>query len=361
MRYLGPLLLPATLIGQFVAWWLDELWGIVPAALRRLFVPGQRSVSVRATASGARICRWDGPKRREAFEAASANLKAAVARQRRSGTEIVLCLPAERVLFKEISLPVLPPSELRRALYYQIDRQTPFAAADVHFDCEVIEASASQLRMRLAVVPRKIVDQEALRFTDQGIRFDRIAVGDEDDSRPPRLDLKVGFEEPVKGRSFADAVNALMAAAACALIVATGYLIVDERLAAADELGAQVAGARRAADEVATLEKEVGTLRKDLMFFADRKRRQPMTLSILVELTRILPDHTWLSELQFRGDEVRMAGFSAAAAELIALVDGSEMFFEPRFRSPVTQDTVTGKERFNMTFRISAPVAGKAQ
>ena len=265
--------------------------------------------------------------------------------------------PTRRRLLKEISLPVLPEAELRRALYYQIDRQTPFSAAEVNFDFRTLrtDKASGQVTVLMAVVPKKLVEQELARFSEWGAKPDVVSIGDAKGKAPPAFDLMKGVAEKKKKPSLAKTLNVAMAFALVAMVAVIGYSVLEERRAAAEELSARVAEARRSAQEASRLQSDIENLRKDLSFFADRKRRQPMVLAILLELTKIMPDHTWLSEFQFHDDEVRLSGYSSAASELIGLVDGSELFLEPRFRSPVMQDPSTGKERFNMTFRVVVP------
>ncbi len=351
LAFLAPVAAP---VRGFFAWWGGELLGLVPETLRKRLDPGLRCLALHPHGGGYRLRVWEGGKSRQVVDTADGRaLQAAVARHGRRAGRLVLCLPRAQALFKELALPALPQPELRRALYYQIDRQTPFAARDVCFDYDLLASSRGGLRALLAVVPKRVVEHETQRLAGFGLQAAAVAVGDPDDGQAPQMRLRSGCSDEVPARSFASILNPLLATAACVLIAAAGHLAFQDREAAAAALAGQVREARQAADAVAKLEEEVALLRKDLTFFTDRKRTQPLAVAILLELTRILPDHTWLTELQYRDREIRIAGHSAAASDLVALIDGSEMFAEPRFRSPVTQDPTSGRERFNLTFRIA--------
>jgi general secretion pathway protein L len=67
-------------------------------------------------------------------------------------------------------------------------------------------------------------------------------------------------------------------------------------------------------------------------------------------VSRILPPHTWLSELRLSetpdGRQVVMTGFSEAAASLVGLIDRSPLFKEAALVGPVTVDQAERKERF---------------
>ena len=351
------------IITGFFSWWGRELAGLIPRWVRGLFVADRRILAVHMTEDGVLIRRWTGRRRKEVHrskegetpERARNAIRAAIKRHRPKDGELVLCIPEEKALFKEISLPALPEAELRRALYYQIDRQTPFAVAEVNFDYKVLKTdkSAGQVTVLLAVVSKKLVEQELQRFAEWAGKPDLVSVADAKGATMPSFDLMKGVEAKKERPSVARALNVAMTFALLGILSVIGYSTLQERREAAQAMHERMLEARKEAQSASQLQTEIENLRKDLTFFADRKRRQPMVAAILLELTRILPDHTWLSEFQFHDDEVRVSGHSSAASELIGLVDGSEMFVEPRFRSPVMQDPATGKERFNMTFRIA--------
>lgn len=82
------------------------------------------------------------------------------------------------------------------------------------------------------------------------------------------------------------------------------------------------------------------------------------------QATRILPAHTWLSELRLSEAQeqthVVMTGFSAAAANLIALLDQSQILSEAALVGPIAVDPAEGKERFIIQAKLRAPPASKA-
>jgi hypothetical protein len=73
-------------------------------------------------------------------------------------------------------------------------------------------------------------------------------------------------------------------------------------------------------------------------------------------VSRILPPHTWLSELRPsetpEGRQVVMTGFSAAAASLVGLIDRSSLFGEAALVGAVTVDEAERKERFVIQARL---------
>ncbi len=62
----------------------------------------------------------------------------------------ILCIPAERVLQRNLTLPAAAEDNLRQVLAFEMDRQTPFKADQIYFDSRVLgrDASGRNLRRR---------------------------------------------------------------------------------------------------------------------------------------------------------------------------------------------------------------------
>ncbi len=87
-------------------------------------------------------------------------------------------------------------------------------------------------------------------------------------------------------------------------------------------------------------------------FLQERKRNSPRELAVLNELTKALPDNTWLSRLSQNKADVKISGYSAAASELIPRINAVPLFKNPTFSSPIVQDTERKLERFDISFEL---------
>jgi len=77
-------------------------------------------------------------------------------------------------------------------------------------------------------------------------------------------------------------------------------------------------------------------------------------LEILRELTRLLPDGTWVQDLQVGQETVEFSGYSSRAAELIQPLENSPYFSHVEFASPITRGT-DNKEVFRIRLRVRKP------
>jgi general secretion pathway protein L len=74
------------------------------------------------------------------------------------------------------------------------------------------------------------------------------------------------------------------------------------------------------------------------------------TLSILMK------DNTWMSYLQYSDGHLQIQGESPAASALLGVLEDSKLFANARFISPVTQDKISGQERFQVTVDVTPSV-----
>ena len=124
------------------------------------------------------------------------------------------------------------------------------------------------------------------------------------------------------------------------------------RLAAADELAQRVAEAKRRAEASLKLQKEIQETTEAGQYLVSRKRQTTSVSELLNTLTQLLPDDTWLSELQITVGDVQLSGYAASATALLKLLDENAGFSNAAFRSSVTQDSKLGREQFDIAAKI---------
>jgi hypothetical protein len=61
-----------------------------------------------------------------------------------------------------------------------------------------------------------------------------------------------------------------------------------------------------------------------------------MVTGVLAELTRLIPDEAYISQVQINEDEVRIDGFALSVAELVVALNRSSLFSKVEFLSPIT-------------------------
>jgi len=273
--------------------------------------------------------------------------------------DIVMNLPAERVLRRRVALPLAAQENLREVLAFEMDRHTPFKASEVAFDHRVVSTDLENKRLNvdLAVIPRDLVEQARGIAESFGLTLDRI--GTTREISPEGMEFNLLPHVDPNGHSAPRSrLLIAMTVLAVALALIAGYLPLygKQRTLAAYQV--QLAESRRAALEAEKLKKHLAERVEHGRFLVNRRLSTPAATALLAELTERLPDDTWLVQLRWQGDKLAIAGFSPAAASLIAGLEESPLLSEVRFGSPVTADPRVGNERFNISADVAATPGG---
>jgi general secretion pathway protein L len=134
-----------------------------------------------------------------------------------------------------------------------------------------------------------------------------------------------------------------------------------------DELAVQIAAARAQAQKVRA-ETDSLERRQGAMFRLRQMRTaNPTLLEAWNEASRILPPHSWLTELRVTEissnseQQMTMTGFSAAASTLVGVISQSPMFFDASLTAPIAMDPIESRERFTLQAKIrQSKPGGKA-
>ncbi len=265
---------------------------------------------------------------------------------------VVLRLPARWALRKTLSLPLAAEENLRQVLTFEMDRHTPFSAEEVYFDFQVRERNAETglMEVELLTIPRKVMDERCERARACGVVPDVVDIGGEEMGVE---DASEGFnllpaDDVVNGGRRVGGLSLILVAIAAALVAVALYRPIETQQQQMQTLTAALDKAKAEANAAVVLRENIDRLVEDGQFLVARKHKSVKTTELVDELTRLLPDGTWLRQLKIKDREVRISGFSQAASNLIGLIETSAMFKNAHFTSPVTQDRREGLERFNI-------------
>ena len=258
-----------------------------------------------------------------------------------------LLLPASQVLRRRLSLPVAAAERLREVVGFEIDRQTPFTAAQVHYDVLMLGRRGDQIEAELVAVPRAALDRALAQL---GPVSASLAGADvlESGGEPLGVNLlpqaaRSRREDPMRRW------NLILAAFTGVALVAAGWQLLHNRRAAADafalSIDAQAAGARR----VAAQRQQLANLVEGQAFLEQKRASRPAAIEVLDEVTRRLPDNSYLEKLSIEGDQMTMIGLSADAPALVGRLEGAPIWRKPALTGALQTDPATRRDRFSLT------------
>jgi general secretion pathway protein L len=347
---------------SFFDWWLGELAGMVPARLRMPFSGGGRTLVFHAGGKATIVSRVSNGTSTELGRIDTAGrganeqrvaLRRMLGRISPDGETVVLRLPAHQVLRKRVSFPAEVEDDLDRIIFFEIDRQTPFSHDEVYFAHRVVgrDVDAGEITVEFVVCPRETVDAAVELVSGWGVRPDAVdfeGAGEDGMADIDLLPVEQAAKQAPAGRRF----SASLAGLAIILAAVAASMVLDRQQQRAEELVRMVSEARAAAGATVELREEVERLAATSSYLIDLRRNTPTTIGILAELTRLVPDGTWLMRSRIDGGRVTITGYSPSAANLIGDIEASPLFVRTSFSSPITRDPRLDLERFNLSTEL---------
>lgn len=326
--------------------WTGTVAGTMVAALERTVSPRVvRLVENETGAFALEAAKSENTPKEIAFEDgrfASPNLAQIV-----RGSRVEIVLRPQRFLFRPLELPARAADFLDGIVRAQIDRLTPWSASEAVFGCSRPPAQGGEsITTQIAAAPRRL----AMGYVEALSGFHPATIAIATDA-PEGGHIKVfeqksrGAVDPARLSRTLQAVLALAAVAAVIGSVAAGYL-ADSLSAQENELERQITQRR------AALRGSDGGERSPLALLERRKYETPASVIVLESLSRILPDHTYVTELHLSGNKLQIGGITRDAPSLIPLIEQSQHFTRATFYAPTTRSSSDPGERFHIEAQI---------
>lgn len=272
-----------------------------------------------------------------------------------------LLLPAASSLRRRLALPAAAAERLRDVVGFEIDRQTPFTADAVAFDARVLARrdADGQLDAELVAVPRQALTPQLAAIGPLADSLAGVDVAGADG-----MPLAVNLLPPAQRRSHSDPFrlwNLALAAVALVAIAATMWQLLANRRSAADALEQTIASHAVAARNAAAQRQELIGLIEGQAFLDRTRAERPSTIELIDELSKRLPDSTYLEKLAIEDNSLLLIGLSREASSLIARLQGTQLWRSPALTGAVQPDPTSGRDRFTLTAEIGPPRAEAAR
>lgn len=277
---------------------------------------------------------------------------------KRSDGIIGVVLPPTTFFRRSIEIPIRARERVHAIARQELEHRTPFQAEGVYLGMviEPRQKDSETLTIRQTIARRDVVEAAVrrLELPLADVCFVAPATGDDDSpacsiSLRPEPDREVPFTKRLLR------ILTVMAVIVAGLDAALFWWRQEHAITAIE---ARIAVVRQQAVAVNGLEQEIARIRSALRTL-EKQRASVSTADLWREMSRLLPDHSWATEWRFRGGLVSMAGFSAAATELVGLIEKSPVFSQASLDAPITFDAVNGRERFSLVVHMRPDAPSK--
>jgi general secretion pathway protein L len=347
-------------LASFWRWWWAEISALIPERFAAMRGGGAHSPLVALEAGELVLL--------EARGMAAANEKVAIASldepQRRAAARALLerasetrgrariALAPGEALVRRATMPAATEENLAQVLAFEMDRLTPFKSGEVYFDYRVVSRNSAtgQIVVQMAVARREIVDERLASLRALGISPQGVAVRDDAGTGNASFNLLPQGQPGERDTSGEGMLQYALVALVVLLLVIALVLPAWQRRQAIIELHPVLGKAKQEAEATAAVEREVERRVADHNFLTAKKLGSYPALAIVEEVTRLLPDNTWVTQLEVKAAgkvrEVTITGEAPSSSKLIEVLEQSALMKNAAPRGTVVRGATPNIERF---------------
>jgi general secretion pathway protein L len=343
--------------------WMDAVAAFIVGFLRRFGAPN--SVALVEQEDGSFTVQKGGKAEAASVRIADGHLGGAQAdglEQMLKGSRADVMLRSDRFLLRPLELPQRAGEFLDGVVRAQIDRLTPWNAADAAFGWSAPrETGPDRIAVTVAATARALVMPYVQALTAlgaQAVTISTLLPGADATAAPIKvLDHTIGRAlDATRVRRVVVALLLLAVIAAAASLTASAVVSAD--LGARQDSLARRITERRAA--IRSGREQAALAGTPLRMLERRKYENPATVLVLEALSQLLPDHTYVVELRIEADKLRVIGITRDAPGLIRLMEQNPLFSRATFFAPTTRSPTDPGERFHIEAHIEPMMAPRS-
>lgn len=270
--------------------------------------------------------------------------------RRRRRRPVVLCIPADLLLERDVSLPLAAEADAANAIRYSIETLTPFTADEVFWNWSVIQRDRlhRRLHLRLSLICKASVEPLITALQRAGAppkllecplsaTETRVIPLDATRSRNNRLrqQAPIALASFVTGAALAFAVLPVALQQRALAVTEARIAALQPRVAQVEALRRRLAGSAGGIDVVQREREQVGD-----------------GLRVIAVITNALPNDTYLTDLSLHQRKLALTGESAAAAKLIVVLSAQALLRNPKFVAPITRAPMGGRDTFSIEAEV---------
>lgn len=331
----------------FMLWWLSELSDMVPAPIKqKLTAPTTKTIIKFKNGQASAIGYEKGEPISLPNDLASHNAQTSPSRQ-----SAHIALPIEEVFVGHFEVPALAQTKLHQAVSYEIERRSPFHARDALFDFSVsARHDDGSITIEWATIPLALSDEIEGMVRNMGYLPLSIGVSSENPEKFKYVFAK--YRLPLSCRIRKSALVAIASFLFLFCATALAFVIRSEHITqAGHEATALKAEAIKAENSKMNAQKTIKAIAE-----ISNRIDQTQSIDILREVTKTLPEDSWIVEFNLNGDQLKLIGYSSSAASLIEKFSAVSLFEHPRFLAPIIPQInakgISNGERFELAMTI---------
>jgi len=324
-------------------WWIAEVKSLVLIAGSKKKSPNNPENSIIIRKTGYTVCASEAAN----IETASLeNLALELDKVPHLKKQLfVLALDETKYLYRQLSNHLLPDYRVSELAELDLISQTPFERSDVYLIADNCNGSGRGYYILKKSILHSLIDS----CKKSKIKTKTLLLTGNDNQFSIKISEVYKFvSESVFRRNLKIAFAFLIIMTSCLTVVHFHWRYEK----AGNSLDEQIVIVSKDVAQVRSIVANQKALSNRLKNVLDLKKNASSTMEVWEELSRILPDSSWLSVLKVSDDEIIISGFSRAAASLIEIIDSSPIFAQAGFDGPVVAIAGKNIQRFAIRAKV---------
>ncbi|MCA6120309.1 PilN domain-containing protein [Bradyrhizobium sp. WSM 1704] len=272
---------------------------------------------------------------------------------------VILELTASDIVSRAVSVPAQAKDLLAGIVRNQIERLFPWRASQAVYGFNVVAgADPGVLNVQVLATSRATLDEVCNELGALGLRIDRVVAGAGRGDAAPAITLWSRLADATDTRlaRTRGMIGGMIGGAICLTLAVTIWAFMA---AASADTESEAVEAR-----LTTLQRQIkgSTSRGPIAALAPAERARalketsPVAVVVIEALARVLPETSYLTELNLDGPTLRIVGLADDAPSLIAPLERSGHFKEVHFFAPTTRNADGGRFVFHIEARVEPHV-----
>jgi general secretion pathway protein L len=264
------------------------------------------------------------------------------------GGVVELQLRPSRFVFRPLELPGRAAEFLDGIIRAQIDRVTPWHAAEAVFHwTPPSPIPGERIAVTVVATGRAAAMSLVRAFSDLGAAGVEISTANPADAdRVTVLSYQTGGQAGFDRMRLALVAGIATVGVLAVLSSSIGGFVGDSYDAEQQQIQ------RRIAERRAIMRGGQSGAGSPLDLLIRRKQNSPSSVMLIEALSALLPDHTYATEIRLEGDKLQIVGVTRDAPSLIQILEQSPHFASAGFFAPTTRAANEPGERFHIEARI---------
>lgn len=284
-------------------------------------------------------------------------------RKRRAGRRpVVVRLAADQILVKTLRLPAAVGDVIEPVLRNQMQRLAPWPEDEVVFGYHILptESGSSHIDVEIVAAHRPIIDNLMTSAAEAGLVISRIDHASSPEARDGIALYDVGRRNQLQtAHRFGRLFTLVTAIGLC--IATIGLVELARTYQSSADLEEQIGMAQTRIADHTRKRNQRHAVSGAYQALLARKTDQAPAIWVVNEVTKAVPDHSWLTEFTLSEGRILITGSSTNAAELITALEQTAAFNNVRFTAATTRDRNSGRERFAIGAEVVFSGKGGAQ